>query len=254
MSKEKTASKSGKHKQKRDSCPNTHSHLISGAESFAGHCSQARQFYRSQSSYEQAQIASALVFVLSKVEHMHVHQAMVGHLLHIEEDLVKRVAAGIAFDKMSDKPAAAVPVQQIKPSPGLQIIGKMKDTFTRRSFGILIADGSDGIVIKKIKKTAADAGAIVKIVAPKVCGAKLADGSMLVGDKQLAGTPSVLFDAIAVILSDEGVKALSMEGAAIDFVRDAFAHFKTIAVDKGGQEFFKIAMLDKMQASCTLKT
>jgi len=32
----------------------------------------------------------------------------------------------------------------------------------------------------------------------------------------------VLFDAVAVILSDEGAKALSMESAAIDFVRDAF--------------------------------
>src|SRR5674476_1568717 len=36
-------------------------------ESFADHYSQARQFYLSQSSYEQAHIASALVFELSKV-------------------------------------------------------------------------------------------------------------------------------------------------------------------------------------------
>jgi hypothetical protein len=46
----------------------------------------------------------------------------------------------------------------------------------------------------------------------------------------------VLFDAVAVILSDEGAKALSMESAAIDFVRDAFGHLKAIAVDKGGQD------------------
>jgi catalase len=32
-----------------------------------------------------------------------------------------------------------------------------------------------------------------------------------------------------------------MEGAAIDFVRDAFGHLKTIAVDKGGQALLKIA-------------
>ena len=43
---------------------------------------------------------------------------------------------------------------------------------------------------------------------------------MLAADGQLAGTPSVLFDAVAVILSDEGSKALSKESAAIDFVRD----------------------------------
>jgi catalase len=51
----------------------------------------------------------------------------------------------------------------------------------------------------------------------------------------------VLFDAVAIILSDEGAKALSMEGAAIDFVRDAFGHLKAIAVDKGGHALLKIA-------------
>jgi catalase len=64
---------------------------------------------------------------------------------------------------------------------------------------------------------------------------KLAGGSVLMADGQLAGTPSVLFDAVAVILSDEGAKALSTESAAIDFVRDAFGHLKAIAVDKGGR-------------------
>jgi catalase len=211
------------------------------AESFADHYSQARQFYLSQTAYERAHIASALVFELSKVEHMHVREAMVGHLRHIEEDLAKRVAAGLGFDKMPAAPPAAAPVQEMKPSPALQIIGKMKDTLMGRAIGILIADGSDGAVIKNIRKAATDAGAAVKIVAPKVGGAKLADGTMLAADGQLAGTPSVLFDAVAVVLSDEGALAMSREGAAIDFVRDAFGHLKAIAVDKGGRALLKIA-------------
>ena len=211
------------------------------AESFADHYSQARQFYRSQTAYEQAHLASALVFELSKVEHLHVREAMVGHLRHIEEDLAKRVAAGLAFDKMPATPPAAAPVQEMKPSPALQIIGKMKNTLMGRMIGILIADGSDGAAIKNIKKAAIDAGAAVKIVSPKVGGAKLADGSMLAADGQLAGTPSVLFDAVAVILSDEGAQALSVESAAIDFVRDAFGHLKAIAVDKGGRVLLKTA-------------
>ena len=211
------------------------------AESFADHYSQARQFFLSQTAYEQAHITSALVFELSKVEHLHVRAAIVGHLRHIEEDLAKRVAAGLGFDKMPAAPVAAAPVQEMAPSPALQIIGKMKDTLIGRAVGILIADGSDGAVIKKIKKAATDAGATVKIVAPKIGGAKLADGSMLAADGQLAGSPSVLFDAVAIILSAEGAKALSKEGAAIDFVRDAFGHLKAIAVDQGGQVLLKKA-------------
>src|ERR1039458_9927460 len=205
------------------------------AESFADHYSQARQFYLSQSAYEQAHIALALVFELSKVEHPHIRLAMVGHLRHIEEDLAKRVAAGLALSQLPDAPIAAAPVTQMKPSAALQLIGKMKATLEGRAIGILIADGSDGRIIKKIKKAATDAGATVKIIAPKVGGAKLADGSVLAADGQLAGTPSVLFDAVAVILSDEGTKSLAMESAAIDFVRDAFGHLKAIAVDKGGR-------------------
>ncbi len=211
------------------------------AESFADHYSQARQFYNSQTAYEQAHIASAFVFELSKVEHVHVRKAMVGHLMHVDENLAKRVASGLAFDAMPDAPVAAAPVLELDPSPALQIIGKMKDTLMGRAVGILIADGSDGAVIANIKKAVIDAGASVKIIAPKVGGATLADGSMLVADGQLAGTPSVLFDAVAVILSNEGAKVMSKDSASIDFVRDAFGHLKAIASDKGGQALLKMA-------------
>jgi catalase len=211
------------------------------AESFADHYSQARMFYLSQTAHEQAHIASALVFELSKVEHAHVRQAMVGHLRHIDADLARRVAAGLALSDLPDAPAAAIPVREMEPSPALQIIGKMKDTLMGRAVGILIADGSDGAVIGQIAKAVTDAGAMVKIVAPKVGGATLADGSLLAADGQLAGTPSVMFDAVAVILSDAGAKTLAKESAAIDFVRDAFGHLKAIAVDQGGLALLKIA-------------
>ena len=214
------------------------------AESFADHYSQARQFYLSQTAYEQAHIASALVFELSKVEHVHVREAMVGHLRNIEEDLAGRVAKGLALEKMPDAPVAAAPVQELEPSPALQLIGKMKDTLEGRVVGVLIADGSDGSVVTNIKRAAMDAKAVVKIVAPKIGGAKLADGSMLSADGQLAGMPSVFFDAVAVILSEDGAKTLSVESAAIDFVRDAFGHLKAIAVDKGGAELLKTANVE----------
>jgi len=213
------------------------------AESFADHYSQARQFYLSQTRYEQAHIASAFVFELSKVEHVHIRQAIVGHLRHIEAELAQRVAAGLGFDKLPDAPHAAAPVLELEPSPALQIIGKMKPTLLGRAIGILIADGSDGGVIKKIRKAATESGATVKIIAPKVGGAKLADGSKLTADGQLAGSPSVLFDAVAVVLSDAGAKALALDSAAIAFVRDAFGHLKAIAVDQGGRALLTVAQV-----------
>jgi catalase len=214
------------------------------AESFADHYSQARQFYRSQTAHEQAHIASALVFELSKVETLHVRQAMVGHLRHIDEDLARRVAGGLALEPLPDAPRAAVPPDDREPSPALQLIGKMKDTLQGRAVGILIADGSNGKLVDALKKAAVQAGATVKIVAPKVGGAKLADGAMLPADGQLAGTPSVIFDAVAVVLSDEGAQLLRNEAAAIDFVRDAYGHLKAIAIDHGGQQLLQAAGVD----------
>src|SRR3546814_13370940 len=66
------------------------------AELFADHFSQARLFYLSQTANEQAHIASALVFALSKVTLDHVRARVVGQLRNIDEDLAKRVAAGLA--------------------------------------------------------------------------------------------------------------------------------------------------------------
>ena len=211
------------------------------AESFADHYSQARQFFLSQTKYEQAHIASAMVFELSKCEHVHVREAMVGHLRHIEESLAQRVAAGLAMDPLPSAPLTAVPVLDMPLSPATQIIGRMKDTLDGRALGILIADGSDGAALAVVKKAALAAGASVKIIGLKVGGAKLADGAMQVLDKQLAGAPSVIFDAVALILSDVGAKQLGGESAAIDFVRDAFGHLKAIGVDQGGAALLKTA-------------
>jgi catalase len=57
--------------------------------------------------------------------------------------------------------------------------------------------------------------------------------------------PSVLFDAVAVILSEGGAKALSLESAAVDFVRDAFGHLKAIAADEGAKSLLKAANIGK---------
>lgn len=81
---------------------------------FADHFSQARMFYLSQTENEQAHIASALVFELSKVTLDHVRARVVGQLRNIDEDLAKRVAAGLAIDLPTKEPAARAPVN-LKP-------------------------------------------------------------------------------------------------------------------------------------------
>jgi catalase len=211
------------------------------AESFADHYSQARLFYRSQTVPEQAHMASALVFELSKVGTAHVREAIVGHLRHIDADLAKRVADGLGLERLPPAPPAAVEPVDMPPSPMLQLIGKMKDTLAGRCVGILIDEGSDAATLKALRKAVEAAGARVKIVAPKLGGAKLSDGKQQPADGQLAGTPSLVFDAVALVLSPAAGKRLASEAAAIDFVRDAFGHLKAIALDDGARQILAVA-------------
>jgi len=213
------------------------------AETFADHYSQARLFYTSQTAFEQAHMASALVFELSKVDTLAIRELMVGHLRHIDEGLANRVSDGLGLEKMPEAPRASAPLVKMKVSPALQIIGKMKATLEGRAVGILINDGSDAKAINRLAKAARSAGATVKIVAPKVGGATLSDGAKLAADGQLAGTPSINFDAVAIVLSAEGAAQLSGESAAIQFVQDAFGHLKAIALDDGGRSLFDAAGL-----------
>ena len=202
-------------------------------ESFADHYSQARLFFRSIDPAEQAHLASAFVFELSKVGLEHVRTRMLSNLVNVDPDLAKRVADGLAMAVPKASPSKA-PVQDMDPSPALRIINGPLDlhTLEGRSVGILVADGSDAKAIASLTKAIGDAGARAMIVAPKVGGAKLSDGSMLKADGQLAGTPSVMFDAVAIVLSEVGCTALMKEGAAVQFVMDAFGHLKAIGASE----------------------
>ncbi|MDO8906775.1 catalase [Hydrogenophaga sp.] len=209
--------------------------------SFADHYSQARQFFISQTPTEQAHMASALVFELSKVEHPHVREAMVSHLLVIDQMLGQRVADGLGMEALPAMAATVQPLKELPPSAALSIIANATHTLEGRCVGILVDNGSDGATVAALKKAAMAAGARVKIVAPKVGGVTLASGKKLAADGQLAGTPSVLFDAVALVLSESAGKALCREAAAVDFVRDAFGHLKAIATDAGAQALLMAA-------------
>jgi catalase len=140
---------------------------------------------------------------------------------------------------------AAADVLDLPLSPALQIIGKMKSTLEGRAVGILIDDGSDATVITALRKAIEGAGATVKLIAPKVGGAVLSDRRKQAADGQLGGTPSVLFDAVALVLSDDAGKRLAGEAAAVDFVRDAFGHLKAIATTAGAQAVLTAAGIAK---------
>lgn len=197
------------------------------SETFADHFSHARLFYRSQTEIEQAHIASALVFELSKVTLPHVRARVLANVRNVDEDLAARVASGMNVELPAASKPAVAPID-MKPSPMLRIVGKYPETLQGRAVGILVTDGADGAVVNAVRKAVESEGGTVKIVAPKIGGVTLENGKALAADGQLAGTPSVLFDAVAIVVSEDGCVELVNEGAAVDFAKDAFGHLKAI--------------------------
>ena len=208
------------------------------SDTFADHYSQARMFFRSQTEIEQAHIASAFTFELSKVELEPIRLRMLGNLRNADENLAERVADGLAMELPAANKAAREPVD-MKPSDALSIVKQGDPPMTGRKVAILFDEGSDMAAIDTLTAAVTKAGGSVFTIAPKVGGLKLKGGTRK-ADGQLAGSPSVLFDAVALVLAPEAAAKLCKEGAAVQFVMDAFGHVKTIGHDSGAQ-----ALLDK---------
>ncbi|UVI39658.1 catalase [Qipengyuania spongiae] len=212
------------------------------SETFADHYSQARQFYVSQTPIEQTHMANALTFELSKVERMSIRKRMVGHLLHIDEGLAQEVADGIGLAELPEKvPAARDPITDLAESPALSILKNGPGTFKGRKLGIYIAEGGDADVVKALKDAAKGAGGMVEIVAPHVTGAKLSDDEMMEADEKIDGGPSVTYDAVAVVMSEDSARRYNTDKPSIDFVNDAFAHAKFVAYVPAVKPLFETA-------------
>ncbi len=212
------------------------------AESFADHFSQALLFFNSQTETEQNHIISAFIFELSKVTTESVRERMVAQLANVDTEIAKRVAAGLGMqgELKKLKPLAETRTN-LSLSPALSILKKAKPGLQTKMIGCLVADGTDGAEVVALQNAASRAGAVLKIVAPKIGGAVSSKGEAIKADFQLAGGPSVLFDCVFVALSEEGAELLSTEAAAVSWVHDAFAHLKVIGASASAQALLDVA-------------
>lgn len=208
------------------------------AESFRDHYSQARQFYRSQTPVEQRHMRDALVFELSKVETPAIRKRVVGHLLHVDEDLATGVASGLGLNELPEAPTAAAEPKDLGVSDALSILKNSGETFAGRTVGILVSDGADIQVLNALRSALEKEGAYAAIVAPKVGGIEASDGTRVEADEQVEGGPSVLFDAVAIVTTAEGAASLASMPSARDFLSDALAHFKFIGYVAAAEPLF----------------
>ncbi|MBQ2263064.1 MAG: catalase HPII, partial [Loktanella sp.] len=124
-------------------------------------------------------------------------------------------------------PAAQPTQTDLSASPALSIQLTPANNFKGRIVGVMISDGFDGALLKALEQAVADAGAVLRVVAPRIGGATCSKGDLHPVTDQIGGAPSVLFDAVAIIPGDDN---LASSPAAIDFLNDAYVHCKFIGV------------------------
>lgn len=107
---------------------------------------------------------------------------------------------------------------------------------------MLYDEGSDKAALDALRTAIEKAGGTTFFVAPKVGPLKLKGGGSRKADGQLAGSPSVLFDAVACAITPENAKKLSKDGTALQRFMDAQGHCKTIGYCPATKEF----ILDKL--------
>ncbi len=224
--------------------PVEESKLRGKPEKFGEHYLQARLFFDSQTPPEQAHIAAAFRFELSKVSIPAIRTRMLASLRNVSEELAMDVAHGLGMELPEPLPLAIdrVPTPEIDHSPALSLTARPGDgSVAARKVAILVAEGvggeSTGIVIEALKA----AGAVPFVVAPQLGDIRLAASTAVKADGTLDNSPPVLFDAVVLPSGRQAVDAFAGLGQVAAFVRDQYRHCKTIAL-LDGDESVLVAM------------
>ena len=201
-------------------------------EKFADHFTQATLFYESQSPTEQAHIAAAFRFELSKVTVPAIRQRTVAMLRNASESLARTVATGLGMVEMPDAMPRALDnpaAPEVTVSPALSLLFRPGESGIQAcKVAMLMADGVAGQSLMAVHHALTLAGAIPKLIAPRIGSVKTAEGDMLTADCSLENEPGFLFDALVLPDGKDAMKVLAKDAHTTEFIRDQYRHCKTI--------------------------
>lgn len=200
-------------------------------EKFADHYTQATLFYESQSPVEQAHIAAAFRFELSKCTVAAVRERMVASLVNASPALAQQVADGLGIPLPPALPKALQ--TKVKPevtqSPALSLMARPGDGSIRTlKVAILAAEGVDAASVTALQSALMDQGALGKVVGPRVGPLAAAGSEELEAVASLENEPGFLFDALVLPDGEDGVNRLAADGHTAEFIKDHYRHCKPI--------------------------
>lgn len=226
---------------------------VRGAK-FQEHFNQAQLFYNSLTPHEKAHVLAAFSFELSHCDDPDVYKTYTKLLNNIDSDLAKTVAQNVG---------GVIPEEPARSNHGKKLAGLSQQDYlpespsiVTRRIAILVADGFNMTEVQAIRAALASAKATTWIIGPRrgrvsSAGEAVGIGHGLVADHHFEGQRSTLFDAIFVPSGAEHVKALSENGRAVHWIREAFGHCKTIGAIGDGMYILVSRFHGKLTGSFT---
>jgi catalase len=199
-------------------------------ELFAEHYAQASLFFHSQSPVEQAHIANAFRFELTRVQVPAIRRRVLAQLANVDMGLAQDVADGLGMEVPDPLPLASnAAAPEYAPSPALSLLARPGETGIRtRKVAILVAHGVDAAMVRTLYEGLLGDGAVPRVVASTLGQVKGRDGDVLDAEITLEAGPSVLYDAVIIPDGEGAVELLGRDAHAQDFVREQYRHCKPI--------------------------
>ena len=226
------------------------------SKSFFDHFSQAELFFNSQSDPEKKHLINALTFELGKVKTDTIRKRMVSLLTQVSSELAAKVAEGLGIEVTKPEqpmnhsipadsnpknfqPISVKQTQEI--SPTLSMENTLKNSVKTRKVAVLATDGVNDMDLNNMKSSLISAGAVPMFVADHLGMISTKNGKKIKADESFLTTSSVLFDAVYIPGGIKSVDALLKCPEAVEFVRQAYKHFKPLAVSGEGMDLFSTA-------------
>ncbi|MCG7324754.1 catalase [Achromobacter sp. ACRQX] len=227
--------------------PVTSDELRGHPEKFAEHYNQATLFYDSQTAWERKHIVDAFAFELSKVTVPQIRQRMVASLRNVSDELAQGVAdqLGMALPDPLPRAIKNPPKPEVQVSPSLSLTARPGDgSVATRKVAILAAEGVDGQSVSAVADALIQAGAVVRLVGQRIGPVQTADGGAFDADASLDNHPSGVFDGAVVAGGADAAALLAADGRALEFLRDAYRHGKTLMGIGDGVQVYAAAGID----------
>ncbi|MDQ0350728.1 catalase [Alkalibacillus filiformis] len=207
------------------------------SESFKDHYTQATLFYNSMTEHEKRHIHKAFHFEVGNVKDPKIKQQVVEMFSNVSHTLANEIAKGVGVEP----PQSNNQEPQVTPSPALS---QLQTTFSSntRKVAILLADGFKNKELQEMVTTLRNNDIHVEVVS-KTLGKLHSDQNEPVDvHKNYSTTHSVMYDGIFIPGGKQHVDQLMTHKEAKDFIKDTFAHAKTIAASNDAVDLFSTVL------------